>query len=464
MTVASAGQLESWGTNGLGSNKPGGTFIAVASDHWCGHAIRQSGQLVAWGQNYNNVQSGTPSGAFVSLDSTYQSRLALRNNLSLEGWGYGWQVNGLYNSGSRPSGTFVACSISPSACAAIRSNGAVVTWGNGPGQGAVPLGKFLGVSVADLHGAAIRSDGTIVGWGNNWNGAIPPPSNDKFRAVVTGGGGWTADRSYTLAIRTDGTLAAWGWSTITGALPSGTFLSVARAEGHAVALRSDGIVIAWGTGAFGFLGTPTPACSGIGTAASLGTAIRRNAPPVLTNPGTRSATEHQNFSLQLAATDTESAAATLTYSLVSGPAGMTVSSTGLVSWTPGESHGGTTVNATVRVSDGIDTDTQTFAINVAEANGAPVCVNDVETVARGTFKDIDVRANDTDPEGNTFLVTGVTVPFPNIGSVSIVSGGTRVRYAAPSSPLYRGKKTKFTYTVTDALGATASAQVEITIK
>src|SRR3546814_17466550 len=58
-----------------------------------------------------------------------------------------------------------------------------------------------------------------------------------------------------------------------------------------------------------------------------------NAAPVLQPVGNRSASEGEAVSIQLVATDADHAADALTYTLVSGPAGATVSADGLVQWT-----------------------------------------------------------------------------------------------------------------------------------
>jgi len=97
-----------------------------------------------------------------------------------------------------------------------------------------------------------------------------------------------------------------------------------------------------------------------------------NQAPVLTNPGTQSATEHVPFTLNLSGSDPDVPAQTLTFGLVSGPSGLTVSSSGTVNWTPGESDGGTSPSVTVSLTDGIETIEQTFTIDVNESNEAPV--------------------------------------------------------------------------------------------
>ncbi|MBX7133899.1 MAG: putative Ig domain-containing protein [Fimbriimonadaceae bacterium] len=445
MRVASAGRVAGWGGWAQSFSTPLGQYVATACNvTGYGVILRPTGSLVQFGPGNQPIP---PSGTFIGLSSASFACFAIRSvDRYLMAWGndYLGLISGRY------AGRILKVSSSTGGRAAVvtlDSPGRLFTWGGG--QSMVP-GKFLDVAAGWGHVTAIRSDGTLVTFGN-----IGPTPIGTFKAVAAGNG-------FSIAIRSDGTLVGWGNATMAN-VPAGNFVAVATGfhpSGiNAVAVREDGELVSWGGGWL----VPTGSFSAVGDGNWEYLAIRRNSPPTLVNPGPQSATEHSAFTLQHTGTDVETPTG-LTYGLVSGPSGLTVSTSGLVSWTPGEAFGGTVQNVTVRVSDGIDTTTQTFPITVAEANGAPVCQNDVDTVARGTSKDIDVRANDTDPEGNSFLVTSVTPPAPNYGAVSIVSGGTKIRFTASSSPFFRNKITKFTYTVTDSLGATSSAQVQVTIK
>ena len=59
---------------------------------------------------------------------------------------------------------------------------------------------------------------------------------------------------------------------------------------------------------------------------------------------------------------------------------------------------------------------------VQGANTAPTAVDDTATTAEDTAVDINVTANDTDPEGDTLSVTSVTTP--SSGTAVIMSGST----------------------------------------
>ncbi len=78
--------------------------------------------------------------------------------------------------------------------------------------------------------------------------------------------------------------------------------------------------------------------------------------------------------MQLTATDPDLPANHLTFSKVSGPAALSVSSTGAVSWVTTEADGGRTYDVAVKVEDDGDpvlSETKTFHVIVNEVNSAP---------------------------------------------------------------------------------------------
>src|SRR5205807_700140 len=85
--------------------------------------------------------------------------------------------------------------------------------------------------------------------------------------------------------------------------------------------------------------------------------------------------EGDSLNLTLSASDSDIPANALSYSLVSGPSGSSVSSAGQVSWTASELEGGTAVSFTVKVTDNGApplSDTKSFTVMVNEVNTAPV--------------------------------------------------------------------------------------------
>jgi hypothetical protein len=138
-----------------------------------------------------------------------------------------------------------------------------------------------------------------------------------------------------------------------------------------------------------------------------------NLPPSLAPVSPQSVAELTAFNLQLSANDPDLPANQLTFDLVSGPAGLSVSPGGLVSWTPTEAQGPSTNQVVVRVGDdGVPSlsATQSFSIVVTEVNSAPV----LNAVANQTIPEtqpfsLQLSATDSDIPANTltfYLVSG----------------------------------------------------------
>src|SRR5205823_11951936 len=77
-----------------------------------------------------------------------------------------------------------------------------------------------------------------------------------------------------------------------------------------------------------------------------------NVAPVLSVPANQTVDEWRALAVTASATDADIPANTLTFSLVSPPAGMTINgSSGAISWTPSEAQGPSTNTITVVVTD-----------------------------------------------------------------------------------------------------------------
>ena len=125
-----------------------------------------------------------------------------------------------------------------------------------------------------------------------------------------------------------------------------------------------------------------------------------NTAPVLNAIGNQTVDELATLSFTVTATDADLPADTLSFSLdaASIALGMTIdANSGAFSWTPGEGQGDATHNVTVTVSDGITTDSQTFAITVNELNDAPV-LNAIadQSVDEGATLSFSASATDGD--------------------------------------------------------------------
>gem|GEM_PF-924350 len=113
----------------------------------------------------------------------------------------------------------------------------------------------------------------------------------------------------------------------------------------------------------------------------------------------------------------------LSFRLVSGPSGMTISPDGLVQWTPTDEHGDTvnvTIEATYSDENGTVSRSQTFLLPVKHINDKPVItsVAPVTTVAGTTFS-YQLEVNDPDDVNNgTDLIFAVSLPSVELLGVS----------------------------------------------
>src|SRR5439155_20569160 len=98
-----------------------------------------------------------------------------------------------------------------------------------------------------------------------------------------------------------------------------------------------------------------------------------NSAPVLTVPANQTIAELSTLVVTNTATDADLPANTLTFSLVSGPAGASVNpTTGVLTWSPTAAQGPSTNLITVKVSDnGVPSlsDSKSFTVVVTEENG-----------------------------------------------------------------------------------------------
>jgi len=139
-----------------------------------------------------------------------------------------------------------------------------------------------------------------------------------------------------------------------------------------------------------------------------------NTSPVVTFIENTNIFELQPWTYQVVATDSDLPANTLTYSLFQPPFGMTISSTGLISWTPTEAQGPSTNSVTVVVKDNGTpqmSGTRTFTVTVKETNAAPVLnvITDV-SVDEQTLLIVHPVATDSDIPAQTltYRLTGST--------------------------------------------------------
>jgi YD repeat-containing protein len=100
----------------------------------------------------------------------------------------------------------------------------------------------------------------------------------------------------------------------------------------------------------------------------------------------------------------------------------------------------------------------TGQVTVNFTNQAPTAVNDTIATLRNGSATFDPRGNDSDPGNDALTITAASTPAH--GAALILGGGTSLRYT-PAVNYYGADS--FTYTITDADGATSTATVNATV-
>ncbi|MAM61271.1 MAG: hypothetical protein CMH11_07250, partial [Maritimibacter sp.] len=130
---------------------------------------------------------------------------------------------------------------------------------------------------------------------------------------------------------------------------------------------------------------------------------------------------------------------------------------GTVQYKPNDDFNGTDSFTYTITDDQGATDTATVTINVGAVDDDPDAENDVTLTDEGVAVDIDVLANDSDPDGDTLTV--IDYAQPTNGDVTDGPGGT-LTYTPDAD--YTGTDT-FTYTISDGNGGTDTATVTVVV-
>jgi len=284
-------------------NQPGGESVVISGP------ARPEYQLWAWGDNYaGRVGDGTTiyrsspvqvvNGFtdWCAVDSGTSSTLAIRKTGTL--WAWGENFIGELGTGDRINscspvqviGNFTDwCQVSAgdTITAAIRQNGTLWTWGSnfcgGLGDGTTicrsspveVLGGFTDwcqVEVARWCGAAVRTNGTLWVWGINTVGQLGDGTIINKSSPVQVLGGFTDWCQVSVcgviaAVRCNGTLWAWG-NNNWGEVGDGTTIhrsspvevlggftdwrQVSVGTDRVAAVRSNGTLWAWGANSCGY--------------------------------------------------------------------------------------------------------------------------------------------------------------------------------------------------------------------
>jgi VCBS repeat-containing protein len=138
-----------------------------------------------------------------------------------------------------------------------------------------------------------------------------------------------------------------------------------------------------------------------------------------------------------------------------------------VTVTPAADKSGTaTITVTVTDADN-GTSNDTFLLTVLAGNDAPVAVADSDTTYEDTPVAIDVKANDTDGDGDSLSVVASSLSDPANGTVSLITSGTnagKVLYT-PDQDYNNTAATRdtFSYKVTDGQAASNAATVSVRV-
>ncbi|MEN9678543.1 MAG: hypothetical protein RIS76_4439, partial [Verrucomicrobiota bacterium] len=139
-----------------------------------------------------------------------------------------------------------------------------------------------------------------------------------------------------------------------------------------------------------------------------------NAAPELAVVANQTVDELSLLSFNLSATDADRPAQTLTYALVSGPEGLSVSTAGVVAWTATEAQSPGNYPVVVRVTDNGNPAASAekgFAIAVTEVNAAPeLAVVPNQTVDELSLLSFNLSATDADQPAQTLTYTLVSGP------------------------------------------------------
>jgi VCBS repeat-containing protein len=135
---------------------------------------------------------------------------------------------------------------------------------------------------------------------------------------------------------------------------------------------------------------------------------------------------------------------------------VTINVNGTITYTPNANANGSD-SFTYTVSDGTATANATVSVNITGVNDAPDAVNDAAATVEDAAVIITVLANDTDADGETLQVTGVTQGSK--GAVTINANGTVAYTPAPNT----NGADAFTYTVRDGANVTDTATVTVSV-
>jgi hypothetical protein len=206
--------------------------------------------------------------------------------------------------------------------------------------------------------------------------------------------------------------------------------------------------------------------SGTASATVTVTIAAVNDAPVATND-TASGPEDTTIVVNVVANDSDHEGDGLSVTSVTQPTHGTVTvlttgtAAGSISYAPAANFSGTDSFAYTVADGNGGTATGIVTLTVGGVNDVPVASNDTVAGAEDTPLVIDVTSNDSDLDGDTLVVTGVTQPAN--GAVSVATAGVNAGKVAYTPSANFSGSDSFTYTVSDGNGGTVSAAVAVTV-
>jgi hypothetical protein len=257
------------------------------------------------------------------------------------------------------------------------------------------------------------------------------------------------------------------------AIGSGSVIGVSSATGVGSATGSatgSGMAIGSGIGS----GTGTGSGSGTGSGTGTGSGSGMNHPPAITSLQTLLYDTHDHTLVVstpiVSGTDPDGDPITL--QLVTGVSNgtLTLNPDATLTYIPTFHFTGSD-SFQVKYVDSGNLSSSVVAITIQVMNATPYAGNDLFNYpgSADSYVDIDVLANDHDPDGDPISITSVTSPSDG-GTVQIITDSTgyqKLRFTPPSN--YNSSDPEvdvfamgaaFQYTVADNLGAQAVAQVQ----
>jgi len=397
MALLNNGTVVPWGGSILGqTNVPAGLngVVNIAGGTYSSLALRNDGTVAAWGANFFGLTNFPSSlSNIVAVAGGGYHSLALVNNGTVVAWGNNSSGQtdvppGLTNVVAIAGGSFHSL--------ALINNGTVVAWGdNSDGQTNVPpgLSNVVAIAAGGFDSLVLKNDGSVLAWGDDSeNQTNIPPGLSNVVAVssgyfhnlalassfsvnltntppffLTNPPAQTVNELTTLLVTNTASNTNLPPQTLTytvtmlvdtnAMIINGWPLNYATTNPSPV-VNNNG-VISWtpdaaqGPGVYIITTVVTdngaPPLSA--TNSFIVTVNEVNQPPVLTLPPNTNILEFAAFTAQATATDPDIPPVPLTFALVSGPLGLTVTTNGLITWTPGQPPGPGAYPVTISVTD-----------------------------------------------------------------------------------------------------------------